>query len=671
MAAAGVTSARGPFSTPDPAPGASTAGAGERSVRLKAIGQLSQILFADGVAINADERRRWLERWHAAAAAGARSEPLAAFFHAGQKDAVSDLTASWLNAPDPDERERAEKIFLLSGLRMENDAPLARWAWGDGDGDRGDRTTTLVETLQYFLSTGGQPTPQTVAQLFRPNSNRARSSGGWRARFLPTDVGIRRPLNSVSVRWPCRAATLLPRRTNSRSGNSRSGDPTPRGRSCGARSTRARARPTTTRRTTLSSRTCAAYYFLLPASERAAFATGYLQAMRTRGVGVAHAALATALLHALAGNEPAACRELDQVVDLRLLDGRQNAESTDLRRWNYAFACGTQLQAWNLDRLAAHVWRRALAGASAFDKNDEVVRNVLSEIRLHQLVAEVLTAADPQEARERMTDYLHERPSVIVMASAASVLMNVGQYPSATQIYEHLRREVPTETDYPRALLLAANAAGDPAAEDGVLAAMLDGSMPDGSLSNRFEIIARRAGLAENAGDPGRACRLLLAARREFPGTPGVLRPLAQTLERCQRPDDAAAIWREVLEYDHSTSWVNALASLELQRGHREEAFKLARDANDPTSEAEQAWWLGRRVSLYLATGHATEAVNLAWQAVHDGKTTGLTDAGAILAAQGQRPAARDVLAAAVRQTRDPAIRFQIQQALIKCAAMK
>ena len=51
------------------------------------------------------------------------------------------------------------------------------------------------------------------------------------------------------------------------------------------------------------------------------------------------------------------------------------------------------------------------------------------------------------------------------MAAAATVLANIRQYPAAIQIYECLRREVPAEPEYPRALLLAEEAAGDQSAD--------------------------------------------------------------------------------------------------------------------------------------------------------------------------------------------------------------
>ncbi len=662
MAAAGRGSAHPATGTTDP----SAAEGDERTVRLRAIAQLSRMFFAGNNAANADERRRWLERWRAAVIAGARSEPLAAFFYAGQKDAVLDLTSSWLNAPDPDEKERREQTFLLAGLRMENYAPLARWVWSGDAAESSGRTSQLIETLGYFLSTGGRPSPGMVPQLF------------------PAEIKSRTLLWQIASgvfadkHWYADAADLGERAVALPGGNIAAEAfqlaqwEVDLGRIEAARGILRRAVDEgegTAFDATANNAVFAdlrAYYYLLPAAERGAFAAGYLQRTQARDPGGVHATLAAILLHGLQGDEAGACRELDRIVGMHLLDGREGGESADVRRWNYLYACGTQLQAWNLDKLAAHVWRRGLDTASAFDKRDPEVRNLLGEIRLHQLVAEVVTAADPQEARERVTEYLREGPPVIVMASAASVLMNVGQYAAAVQIYERLRHEVPADPDYPRSLLLAEEAEGDESAVQGVLESMLDDGRPAGYPAGRLEILTKRASLLEGSGDADGACRLLLDARRAFPRSLTVLRPLARILERLKRLDDAAAVWREATESDRGPTSVEALGSVEIARGQRDAAFALARDASDPVSESEQSWWFGRRVGLYLAAGHAREAVELARQWVAEGKTAGLTEAGSSLAFQGQKTAARELFATAARQAHDPLVRFQMQQALIQ-----
>ncbi len=346
------------------------------------------------------------------------------------------------------------------------------------------------------------------------------------------------------------------------------------------------------------------------------------------------------------------------------MDGRCRA--TDLRRWNYLLACGIQLQAWNLDRLAGHLWRHALAEASAFDRENPEVRNILGEIRLHQLLAEVVTAADPQEARERVTEYLRETPSVIMMAAAATVLTSAGQHVAAVQIYQRLHREVPTVPEYQRGLLLAEEGSGDSPAVEETLRKMLLDPAPAGVAVNRSEAVTKLTSMLESSGDVEQAYRVLLEARRTSPPDLLVLPTLARLLERHQRFEDAAAIWREAVTYDRGPTSLEALASVEYQRGRRDLAFELARDAKTPDAESDQSWWFGRRVELYIATGHAPEAVELAWQWVRDGKTDGLTVAGSDLAMRGQRPAARELFAAAVRLARDPLVRFQMQQALIQ-----
>ncbi len=312
------------------------------------------------------------------------------------------------------------------------------------------------------------------------------------------------------------------------------------------------------------------------------------------------------------------------------------------------------------------MWRRGLAGASAFDRRDPDVSNLLGEIRLHQLVAEVTTAVDPQEVTERVTEYLQERPPLITLASAASVLVNVGQYAAAIQIYERLRREAPADPEYPRALLLAQEAAGDLAAvEEGLTAT------PASPLVGRTELLLRRARLADTVGETDRPGRLLLQARQADPGALPILRFLTLILEREKRLDDVAAVWSEASKHDPGLGSLAAMAALEIRRGRKEAAFILARDAPEPSSEAEQTGWFVSRVGIYLSSGHGQEAVELARQRVREGKTAGITQACTTLAQQGQTAAARELLAAAVRSARDPLTRYQLQAALLKeiCAA--
>ena len=661
-----VAASRGTVSESDPAADGVPDDKDERRVRLDVIGALSRMIFADNPTADTEVRRLWLERWQRAAADGVRGEPLTAYYYSGQKDAAARLTVSWLAATDPEESERAEGIFLLVGLRMGNYLPLGRWVWEDDETD-GARPQKLTDTLRYFFATGGQPGPGMVAALF-PGEVRSRTLL-WGA---ATGVFAEKRWYPQAVELGERAVAL-PGRDDAAESFQLAQWQLDLGRTEAARATLARAvdestgaayDPTANNAVFADLR---AYYFLLPAAERPAFVAGYLTRARARGGSPVHAMLAAALLHGLSGDDAAADRDLDAIVRMRLLDGSPGSEhwTTEQRRWNYLQACGIQLQAWNLDRSAAHLWREALSEVSAFDRLDPEVHSILGEIRLHQLLAEVATAADPQEVSERVAEFAHDLPAPIVLVSAASALVNAGQYPAAVQLYGRLGLTAMADTDGSRSLLVALDASGDTAAVERTLTAMLAGPLPPGGAANRLETLVRLAGLRESTGDPDGAIRLLLDARRQFPRATPVLRSLAQVLERQNRPDDAAAILREAMAGDHGVLSLDALTSLELRRGNREAAYNLARDARLPNSEAEQAWWLGRRIEIYLLTGHAPEAVALARGWARDGRAGGVIDAANSLAAHGQQPAARELLTDALSRASDPQTRYGLQAAFV------
>ena len=639
----------------------------ERRVRLEVIGALSRMLFGGSGAVNPEARRLWLQRWREAAATGARGEPLTAFYYAGQTGAAGSLTASWLEASDPDEAERAEGIFLLVGLRMGNYAPLGRWVWGQEETSE-IRPQRLTDSLRYFFSTGGLPGPGMIAGLFPAE---ARS----RALLWGAAAGV-----FAEKRWYTQAVELgeravtLPGRDGPAESLQLAQWQTDLGRVDAARATLARVIEENSGAAYDSTANDAvfadlrAYYFLLPSAERAPFVTGYLARMRARGGSPVHATLAAALLHGLSGDDGAARRDLDDIVRMRLLDGSPGADrlTAEQRRWNYVYSCGTQLQAWNLDGLAAHLWRRALSEVSTFDRLDPDVHVTLGEIRSRQLIAEAVTAADPQQVTELVTEFLRDTSAPLTVANTASALLNTGQASVAAQLFERLALVSPPEPDTLRSLLLAQDASGDTAAVERTLSAMLVGSLPAGGTPNRLETLTRLAALRENSGDPDGAIRLLLETRRQFPRAAPVLRVLAQTLERQGRLDDAAAILREAAGADRTFMTQDALAGMELRRGNREAAYVLARDAKAPDSEPEQAWWLGKRVEIFLLSGHAAEAVALARRWAEEGHATGLLEAVNSLANGGQRPAAREILTEAVNRAREPTVRYALQAAFVR-----
>ena len=151
----------------------------DRALRLKAIRALAQLLPGDA-------RDSWLRPWRAAAAGGARSEPLQACYSSGDRAGTMDLLSGWLAARPADEPLRG--AFLLAGLRLGDYERLARWAWLDGDPtQRAARGSLLVDALEQFLAAGGQPDTRIVRELFPPQV-RARDLL-WKA----AKAGLRRP----------------------------------------------------------------------------------------------------------------------------------------------------------------------------------------------------------------------------------------------------------------------------------------------------------------------------------------------------------------------------------------------------------------------------------------------------------------------------------------------
>ena len=150
-----------------PEPSAPAAGGDDRVLRLQAIRALAGLLPGrDNPRAASEARRRWLEPWRQAVAAGARSEPLQAFYAAGDVAGTMDLLAGWMAAHPTDERLRG--ALLLAGLRLGDYRRLALWAWPGGADRPARRASQLVEAVQQFLADGGRPGANIAAELFPP-----------------------------------------------------------------------------------------------------------------------------------------------------------------------------------------------------------------------------------------------------------------------------------------------------------------------------------------------------------------------------------------------------------------------------------------------------------------------------------------------------------------------
>ena len=556
---------------------ASAPATGDAGLRLEAIRALGRLLFPAAPDTPPDEASRaaWLARWQPAADAGVRNEPLQAFYFSGSKAATMGLLAGWMEKGVGDE-SLVRGAFLAAGLRLADYPTLAKWAWSDpGSGDHTLRSSALLGAIGQFLATGGRPGTNFVSELFP--SGAGQSSLLWETAKQFADL-----------HWYAQAAELGHHVLASvRSGRAEYASSVAEwelyvGAVSQARETLREAveeggGTTFDVNTSPVLATLREYYLLLPTVERTPFVTGYLRRMTVRGDTV-HATLAGVLLHGLEGDEPAAHRALDALLSTRLLVADENGPSPNTRRWAFLLANGLQLEGWNLDAEAVYLWRRALDQATAFDQQFGEGEGMLLEIRRRLLGAEVSVAANPEEARACVEQYLAGSPPTSTAAGVAGELLNNARFDAAIQIDESLCRVEPNDGEHWRTLFAAYEAAGEPDRLERTLARVFQSKGPFPEGLPREDFVCRWAAARERDGDAAGACRLLSDEKSTHPGLLPILVQLAQTYERAGRWSEAAAAWRETSPLDPTAVPILGEANAEEHLGHRERAISLLQD---------------------------------------------------------------------------------------------
>ncbi len=380
-----------------------------------------------------------------------------------------------------------------------------------------------------------------------------------------------------------------------------------------------------------------AYFLMLPEPERGAFVDDYLQRMRDSGE-QAHATLAAVLLHGMTGDQRAAERDLDDLVSMRMLSTMTTGGTPDARRWNYVLNNGMQLQAWNLDALAAYYWRHALKEVSAFERQDGDATNFQTEIRGRLLTVDVATAADPQQARERVEEYLRAGPGWEAVANEAAQLLAASQYPSAARLYETLCRVRPGDAEHWRNLFLAEESSEDRAALERTLNFLLSDAPTLPAGLSRIDLVNRLANLREAEGDGTGACRLLEHAQSEAPGAFPLLIQLAQMEERAGRWEQAAHFWNEAIPFDPSGGARLSLAAVDEHLGQNDRAIGQLNDAMKSAVEPTRTNAAVHLAQLFLSTGRVDEARALGTRLLEEGAAAALPAVAEELAKKGQRP---------------------------------
>jgi tetratricopeptide (TPR) repeat protein len=658
--AAGLSGGPGLDPMEMPGPPGNGAGEGDARQRLDAIRERSRLFApAKAPAAGADPARaHWLERWQAALAGGARTEPLWAFYYSGEKGLTLDLLENAQAAPKAGETERS--AFLIAGLRLEAYDRLAQWAWPGKDADRGAQ---LVNALVRFLNSGGKPGAGMVAKMFPANAGnrdllwRAASEGfaarEWFAQAA--ELGDRLlALNPIpDANYGLQIAhwnLLLGNLTRARSVLLSFLD------AGGGDTFESTANPVF--------EVLREYFLLLPAGERRGFAEDYLAKARAQP-GPAHAVLAAILLHGLEGDEEAARQDIDALLALRMLGGDTGAGSPASRRWLYLLGNGLQLQEWGLEPLAAALWSGGLRQANAFDQQDTEGRGAVADLRMRLLALQMALAADPQRSRELLDGYLRGKPSIESVAQLATQI-EVSMHRSAPPaLYEYLCEAQPAEGDHWRNLLAAYEAEGNTAGAERVLDTLLDGGQPLPNGLAAVDLCMRRASILQAGGEGALARRQLERQRLGHAAYLPLLLQLAGSYDQAGDLDRAAAVWREALPLDVNFAAHLALAANASKRGNLEEAISVLRQGDNgalpPGMEPAVA---GRLAELYLAAGRQDDLKALAAGKLRAGDFNSLRRIASV-SQQGQSAFARELLQDAARRSKDPEMRFETQMLLV------
>lgn len=631
-----------PRSPPERAP----AKIDERTLRLLAIRDAARTLAPAG-------RPAWIARWQKAAAAGARNEPLWAFFYAGARPETAALLARWI--ADRPEDDAVGELFVRLTLRLGDAAAAARWTWENKAGpERADR---LLDGLTQFLLEGGEPDAGLAGTLFPPGcprETRWKAAGivfAGRQRYEQA-IGLgRQVLEEAVVNRSSYAIEvagwnlLLGRKAEAQAALREVID------GSGADSLDGEGDPYFT--------ALREYWTLLAPADRAPFAEAMLQRGSAAG-GPAQAVLTRVLLHALMGDRAATDAALDDLASLRMLNG--GAGSVDARRWGYLLANSAQLAAWNLDAAAIHLSRRALSQANAFQRRDPECRDALGRIRAQLAASEIRMAPGPAAAAELVDDYLRSRPEPSPAHQLASALM--AARPSlAVRIHEYLVRVEPAQPDHVRELLDAYAAAGDRAALQRTLRRLLEESEAPGDHPPGLQpadLALRLANELDRDGDPEGAREALARQWRANPGVGLVALALAKREVRAGHVDQAAEVLRGPLTAETVTAARLALADLERGRGNLGEAKRLTKEAAARPGDPLHSTAAARLAAICLAQEDRAGAL----EAARDPACALATAAGS------KNPdAAREFYGLALRNAADAGVRFAAQRGLLASTA--
>ncbi|MGB8167256.1 MAG: tetratricopeptide repeat protein, partial [Chthoniobacteraceae bacterium] len=609
---------------------------GDSELRLNAIRQLAQIVRdrEDPAA-----RKAWIERWRNSPAA---SETLWALYYAGAGEAMLDrLEGMMLGAPQDAKMPQA---YIWLALQTGQFTRLSAWLQ-DRHRTASERDFLLIALGQYLSSNDNRIDATLLNKLF-PTGFTLRL---WQTAALfaaknhfqeATRLGQRVFENATTQRasfgrelahWHVLLGEVEKAREILRSSIS-----------AGAES--------------IDSDVYGAlreYYLLLPEAERAEFSASYLAAIDPARQSLHHT-ISAMLLHALAGDEPGAKQQLDELLNLRPLASLPSDEpgNANVRHWRMLLTAGAQLQAWHLESLALYLWEKALADGALVQLQSEALE-VTRDIRQRLFALRTARATTPAEFDEWAEAYAWtSAPDGLVRLGEA--LESLGAYSKAIEIYRQLWERDPANPQALRSLLSACRSGNDNESAEAVLWKTAAGSASRANDAVQRDLMLQLADLLERKGDLDRARVVLGEAVENSPADTRLLLRLAQMHERAKHPELAEGVYRRLLTIEPGNSSARIALSLLLEgQGRTEPAIALLIKGGGSDLEA-------RLAQLQLKSGQVEDALTTLDRITPPQHMTPSLSIATALAERGDRRLARSVIQAALVRTIDVGMSFPL-----------
>ncbi|HEX8295220.1 MAG TPA: tetratricopeptide repeat protein, partial [Chthoniobacteraceae bacterium] len=617
-------------------------GKGEREQRLGAIRRLAELIRANGEQAAAEA---WIARWRQS---GSSSEALWALYYLGAGGALLDRVEAIIaeGSPDP----KLPQAYIWFGLETGEFDRLGKWLQ-DRRRTVAERDYLLVALGRFLNLNRGEADAKLVGKLFPRGSNTRlwQAAGLFAARqhFREAVELGERVFSSASTRrgaygrelasWYLKLGELDKARETLAASVAGSGE-------------------------SFEADVYAAlhdYYFLLPEAQRAEFVTLYLGRIN-EATEPLHLALAGTLLRGLSGEDAAARKHLDALVNLHALapPPRSEASTPSTRRWQLLLDSGRQLQSWRLDRLAIYVWEKALADDALIQLQGEQTLEAARDLRL-RLAALQIALADPAEAQQRIAAF--GGVSGRELQGLAEALEAMGAQARAIEAYrQHWELEPQRASDFAgysmalRNLLKACHAGGDLESAEAALWKTVANSATLASDAGQRELLLQLVDLLERKGNLEQARQVIASAAEAAPSDGRLIMRLAQLHERARQPALAEAVYRRLLTLDSGNIAARlALATLLENEKRPEAAVPLLAKAAGPEVDA-------RLAILQVKSGQIEEGLATLDRVSSPQHVTPALTVATSIAERGDRRLARSVVQSSIARTVDPGMSFPL-----------